>query len=396
MAKYTHTAATLNRKKQHGKTSDGAALSFIRNKDGSLTAWQRVNGKDVRVAAPVMGPVTEDWLKEIRDKAWQIKQGLLVVEEVSPAKEKKTFETLWAEYLGATNKWAEVTLKKYDSRMLRWIAPTDLWQMPLDEVTPKDVEKALEMVHKEKAGLAVCILLDLRRVMDWAVLRGEMTSNPARQYKEALSAVRSPFEYKSHPAIINTRGLGELLLKLDQSPLNPSARAMIATQAFTCQRSGEIAPARWEEIDLDRGWWTIPRGRMKEKDRTHDQVVKLHPYLLDLFKGLPKDSEWVFPSTRDKSKHTLKELISHGLTRIGYAGLHTGHGWRSSLRTLANDAADDDGRPLFSHRWVEDVLDHKVAGVEGHYTRAKAIDGMARVLLWWGDQLVAAKEEAKR
>lgn len=39
--KYSQTAATLNRKKSVGKTSDGNALSFIGNKDRSLSAWQR-------------------------------------------------------------------------------------------------------------------------------------------------------------------------------------------------------------------------------------------------------------------------------------------------------------------------------------------------------------------
>ena len=46
MAGYKLSAAILNRKKAPGKVADGLALSFIRNKDGSLTAWQRVKGRD--------------------------------------------------------------------------------------------------------------------------------------------------------------------------------------------------------------------------------------------------------------------------------------------------------------------------------------------------------------
>ena len=40
--------------------------------------------------------------------------------------------------------------------------------------------------------------------------------------------------------------------------------------AFTALRSGELEGARWSELNESEGFLTIPRARMKEKDRPRD------------------------------------------------------------------------------------------------------------------------------
>lgn len=77
--------------------------------------------------------------------------------------------------------------------------------------------------------------------------------------------------------------------------------------------------------------------------------------------------------------------------RLGFRGVAVPHGWRSSLKTLADDAADIDERPLFAPSWVEGVLDHAPPGIEKHYQRGKTEQGMTRVLSWWAQQLENAK-----
>lgn len=57
-------------------------------------------------------------------------------------------------------------------------------------------------------------------------------------------------------------------------------RAHLLT-AFTAQRIGEIAGARWDEFDLQAGTWSIPRARMKRKDAQRDpHIVPLSPICL--------------------------------------------------------------------------------------------------------------------
>src|SRR5687768_13586479 len=53
--------------------------------------------------------------------------------------------------------------------------------------------------------------------------------------------------------------------------------------AFTGSRIGNVVDAKWSEFDLesDTPSSTIPRARMKVRDRTHDHRVLLGPTMLD-------------------------------------------------------------------------------------------------------------------
>jgi hypothetical protein len=80
MAGYKLSASILNRKRSPGKLTDGGALFFYRNKDGTLTAWQRVAGKDVRVRN-ISGEITQAALSEIRAEAYALKSAPSSTEE---------------------------------------------------------------------------------------------------------------------------------------------------------------------------------------------------------------------------------------------------------------------------------------------------------------------------
>ena len=44
--------------------------------------------------------------------------------------------------------------------------------------------------------------------------------------------------------------------------MNRSA-AVFKLRLITAQRGGEVADVRWQDVDLDAGWWTIPAERAK-------------------------------------------------------------------------------------------------------------------------------------
>ena len=90
---------------------------------------------------------------------------------------------------------------------------------------------------------------------------------------------------------------------------------LIRLRLLTAQRGGELHGARWEEVDLTSGWWTIPGGRSKN-GLSHR--VPLSPQALRIFKELhgyrettsrqnedgdPELSPWVFPSPRKTGPH---------------------------------------------------------------------------------------------
>src|SRR4029453_13340250 len=61
------------------------------------------------------------------------------------------------------------------------------------------------------------------------------------------------------------------------------------------QRGGEVRSMRWEDTDLETGWWTIPGSRAKN-GLTHR--VPLSPLAMALLRGIqttPAASPWIFP-----------------------------------------------------------------------------------------------------
>lgn len=383
-------AALINRTKKPSKLSDGAALSFVRNKDGSLSAFQRVVGaegktKDLVVAKLDPGEfLTEEHLFEIRASARRIKKPL--------KGNALTFKNLWGNFCEAVMTapkpiWTPETRIKNHQRMLKYLSCSSLWDMPVNLITPQEVEEAMKLSRREAPLLSSPILNDIRRAFAWAMVDGAITTNPAETYRQKLKLTETIPTYKPYAAETTLENLRAIIRKIKGSNLSGPLRAALLFQAMTCQRSGEVCSAQWGEIDLEKRIWVIPRSRMKVKDRDQDHIVPLSGQAISLLTTLEKTSDWLFESPMVPGKPMRKELFSQGMIRLGYVGIHTPHGWRSALRTLANDSVDLEGRPMFAHRWVEDILDHSVKGVEAHYTRTKALEGMRRVLDWWGQIL---------
>lgn len=393
MAGYKLSASILNRKKAPGKVSDGLALSFIRNKNGSLTAWQRIGGKDVKVTT-VMGDITQDMLAKIRADAYWLK-----ADTSGPAQFKPlTFADAWDSFLhqmanSPNSKWNERTLKQSEARMLNHIASTAMWLMPVAEISSTVIRESLETVRREKPKLAPKVLMLIGQVISFVSGREGLSSNQARLLKAELRSVEKPVTYERLPALTDLAGLGRLFSSIENSNLYLTTRVALLLQAYTAQRSGEVAGARRDEFTFteDGGViWKIPRCRMKVSDwglKPYDQVLILPVAVGNLIKRLPADTEYLFTPRHGNSKHITVETFSQAFQRLGFRGVAVPHGWRSSLKTMAEDAADSEDRPLFSSLWVEGVLDHSPRGVSVHYQRGKLEQGMARVLAWWAQQI---------
>lgn len=398
---YKLSASLLNRKKAPGKVTDGLALYFKRNNDGTLTALQRVkrDGKESDVTiAVIVGDITQERLQQIRADAYAVKVG------GGKAPTVISFEDAWNSYYKAVTsaqnpKWEATTAKQIEARMINHVLPTALWTMPVTEVRSSDVEQALSALKIKTPKLVPKMLSAIGQVISYAAHDLKLEVNPAKVLREKIKASEKPVKFDRLPAITDWQGLGRLLSKIKTSSLYPSTRWALTLQAYTAQRSGEVALAKWKDFDLTLGVWTIPRAAMKTSDagkKPYDHRLHLPPVIVDFLCSIPKDSDWLFPPRHGESDHITVEAFSQAFQRLGFRGVAVPHGWRSSLKTLAVDAVDDDGRPLFAERWVEDVLDHTVKGVESHYTREKAEQGMGRVLAWWANNLEKACSAANQ
>lgn len=398
MAGYKLSASILNRKRSPGKLTDGGALFFYRNKDGTLTAWQRVAGKDMKIRN-ISGDITQAMLTEIRAEAYNLKTAT----EVEP-KRVLTFEMAWEGFrkkmVEANNsKWSKLTLDQATARMWNYVSHTAIWSMPVSDITSDDVLDAVAPARERYPKLAPKVIALIGQVLASVAGKEGLAINAARALKDELKSTERLVTFERHLAITDVAGLGKLLYTIENSKSTLATRVAMILQAYSAQRTGEIVGAKWSEFAFQEDGsviWTIPRARMKVKEwrrKPYDQVLHLTSSVTRQLNRLEKKGDFLFRPRFGKADHIRVESLPNAYWDMGYKGIAVPHGWRSSLKTIAEDSLDEDERPLFAPSWVEAVLDHAPPGVSVHYHRAKTERGMRRVLSWWGNLLDSSLDE---
>ncbi|MBQ8744113.1 MAG: site-specific integrase, partial [Mailhella sp.] len=93
------------------------------------------------------------------------------------------------------------------------------------------------------------------------------------------------------------------LLEVLNTETNISAAHVIRLLLFTGARKSEILSARWENVNMERRMLTVPLSKSGRA-----RHIPLSDAALQIFKELPRDSEWVFPSNR--TKHHMTSVFS--------------------------------------------------------------------------------------
>ena len=148
---------------------------------------------------------------------------------------------------------------------------------------------------------------------------------------------------------------------------------------LTAARSGEVRGARWDEIDLSAGVWTIPATRMKAKREHRVPLCGRAAEILQAARALGDGpSPLVFPSQGGKPS---------GLTRLpkllqNQEIAAVPHGFRSSFRDWASE------RTNHPREVIEAALAHMVRNkVEAAYARSDLFERRRHLMDDWADYL---------
>ena len=152
----------------------------------------------------------------------------------------------------------------------QWAATLETYAMPLMADLPVQsidigmVHKVLEPIWSSKTETASRLRGRIESILDWATVREFRTGdNPARWkgHLETLFPARSKVQKVEHHPALPYAQMGAFMASL-KAQEGLGALAMQFT-ILTATRTGEAIGARWDEIDLDAGVWTIPGSRMK-------------------------------------------------------------------------------------------------------------------------------------
>lgn len=249
--------------------------------------------------------------------------------------------------------------------------------MPVADVRTGHVLEVLQPIWLEKPETASRLRGRIEAVLDAARARGlipEHSANPAR-WRGHLDHLLPKAQKltRGHHAAMPFADVPAFVARLRERP----ALAAMALEftILTGSRTGEALGARWSEMDLGNGVWTIPANRMKQ-GREHR--VALSSRVLEILRELQavQSSEYVFPG--QKPGRPLSQMSMEMVLRRMKVTDATVHGFRSSFREWCGDATD------FPREVAEAAISHVTGdATERAYRRGDALEKRRELMEAW-------------
>lgn len=277
-----------------------------------------------------------------------------------------------------------------DKHGAQWIAslehhiPPELWNAPIDSVTPPALLAALSTV-RALADAEARVPETLQRVrqrldsvFEDAIFHGLCATNPAAAIRRKMAEIQ-PRRERGKFAALPYREASAFMARLREQP-GVAARCLEFSM-LTAARTGESIGATWPELDLDGALWVIAGERMKGGEI---HTVHLVPRAVEILREQKKlGSSFVFPSPMLEDSAISNMGMLTLLKRMKMHDRTTVHGLcRATFSTWANETAV--ARP--------DVIEACLAHQEGNkiraaYNRAQFAQERRALLEAWAEYL---------
>lgn len=346
-------------------------------------AEARVRNKSVLEAARLGETLPTS--KVERAKAKQVlTEDELRAQQEEQEREKRAFLAVSKSWL-ATYKTTKApdTYRKAELVVERYLQP-DLAHVDMGVLSTMHVLQPVRALAARAPELARKSITYLNGIVELAILEGYRDDDRVLRTKGLLPSHRGGH----HPAVTKERMVGELM-RIIYGYQGFVVRSALQLAAWTAMRPGVIASAKWSEIDLDRQEWHVEAleedGRRRMKTG-HDHIMSLPTQAVDMLKAMHKISggdTYVFPAVgKTKNLHLHRDALSKALRDSGLQGVHTTHGFRATLRTLARERLNI----------MPDVLEAQLAHAKGNeiqaaYDRTTFDDERKQAMQKWADYL---------
>ena len=207
--------------------------------------------------------------------------------------------------------------------------------LPVSEVTVTHVLGLLAPLWHKKSKTAREIRSNLSTVMEWAILSGHRTTNPA---SPAVARTLGKQPLGSHHRSLEPDELGSALAVVRDADAWWATKMCLILLVLTGVRGGEATGAHWDEINLDTATWKIPATRMKANV---EHIVPLSTQALAVLAYVRDQSEHsehrIFPPERS-GDHMRTARLSELMRSLAIPAVP--HGDRASFRNWAGSRAD--------------------------------------------------------
>ena len=284
-----------------------------------------------------------------------------------------TFKEMAEQFLSMNEaNWRNAKHRQQWRNTLNTYAYPVLGSMRVGDIETLHVLQVLEPIWTSKSETAGRIRGRIEAILDAAKVRGYRSGeNPARWrgHLAQLLPARTKLSRGHHRAAPYDEVPSILAALRSHSAVGALA---LEFTILTAARTGEAIGATWEEIDFQKGVWTIPAHRMKA-GREHR--VPLSDQALTILHSVEElGKTHIFPGQRGGpiSGMTMLMLLRRMLTDV------TVHGFRSSFRDWAAECTG------YSHEVCEMALAHTIGNkAEAAYRRGDLFEKRRRLMADW-------------
>lgn len=250
---------------------------------------------------------------------------------------------------------------------------------PIRDVTADDVERLVRKVAEKRGAKSAHYMRLTLASLFKSLPRSLNVGNPARDVGTVIELPKP----KPRGRPLTAKEIPVFLEAADRYPGRTATKLAIKLLMLTFVRKRELIEATWDELDLERGEWVIPAGRMK-MEKPH--IVPLSRQAIECFeklKPLAFGSPYVFPNLGNPKKPMGASTLNKVFEEIGYGGSFTPHGARSTASTALN-----------AQGWGADAIERQLAHAErdlvrAAYNHSDHLDERKRMMQAWADYLDA-------
>ena len=363
--------------------SDGAGLSLRILPSGSKQWLFNYTRSDTNKRTNLsFGTFPETSLFQARQKREfaraQIQRGLDPKQvAIEPSHNKtnlqlNTLESVTDAWLSSQNTLSEDYIHDIRRSLELHIFPF-LGNCPINELSARSTIQVLDRLKNKKSYEMIRrICQRINQIMNYSVNIGLIQHN-------CLIAIKTAFP-KPTPVRLPTLKIEEFdlfMADVKRSPIGHLTRELLFFQLFTMTNSKEASEVRWNEIDLSKRIWTIPKERMKFKK---EHMIPLTDEMLILLNDVAPYSNggvYVFPSYTKDYKPMNSQTINMAIKRMGYKGQLVSHGFRSIATSILSDQG-------FKQDLIDLALahvDHNV--VRTNYNPLNLLEKRRPMMQWW-------------
>ena len=378
------TARTIDTAKEPGRYSDGNGLYLVVRPGGSKQ-WvflYRRDGrlKEMGLGSPAKG-VTLAMARNLRDEARTVMARGADPLEVRRQSEQAILgiPTFGAYALALVERIEEGFSNPKHRQQWRNTLETycgPIWSLPIDCIDTAGVLACLTPIWQAKPETASRVRGRIERVLNAAKAeRLRIGENPAAWRGHLDATLPKPGKLtRGHHAALPYADMPTFMADLRARPALAAMALELAV--LTATRTSEVLNARWSEIDLDAGLWTIPAERMKAR-REHRQALSKRALAIVKELSAARSSEYVFPGQKPGKPLSNMAMLML-LERMGKRGAITSHGFRSTFSDWASEVSP------YSSELRETALAHTIGNkAEAAYRRGDALEKRRAMMEAW-------------